>query len=1122
MWSPEEILQSLCELRQPRPPPEAVSAPAQRAANATTIATNTPAPFAPADEFDGDRIEPVQRALIELRRLNAHAWPDARPQDEAEWDRESEPGRAPSDAELSDADTHEAEEEPEEGEEAGEAATSKRSTPPKRRMAHATHELSRRLAAAVANRELYPLGQHVADGEAAGGHRFVPLSDVESGVRGPPELAADDTPWRELYTSDPKATARVRPLTQTVGAQASAAAALGPDLYAAGIPRAYGERGIVASITGPHAREGDREGGDGAARAPTDGEAKRRRLERGSSKPARYAASIKRAGEPARALTRSELYASPPPPNTKHLVPVDAIDGAHEAMKSLVSALAPAARALTTRFIQELPSRAALQWLSTRVGMARFAKHWEAPFSTAPLDAWSNVAVFFAEPQTACAPAAAVGAEGAVAATAGESTAARPPAAAAPRVQRPLAAHTDRLNALYAIPPWLSWADEAALVEALLQRHSELHAGAETLATDECGSASRAAEYERLRERVGAELEPLGESEAAEGETAYETTAAFNIVTGAGAALTGGFLVLLVGTRDGRPLPKGDAARIKLIIDGEALLSFIPLNAEILFSAGALTHMGTPLYGVGRNARVILYCTAALERSLGHFEAAAAAAIEAGCEEAPLLMSASTKKRLIEETNALADTSKPDALTREQLAVAVDEWGTGSLRADALGMALPGNVEAAFRMSVDALAELGARAGDDECKRHVELKAEARSTLRGECYAPPCFPSLELRYALLSPRVHRAAAELKLAGSSTDASVLLCQFALVASIFTAPFLTKLFEEGLLHNVSVEGRMAAATRIHELACWWEGDDAVAALLEHDPDASATRQAQVRVEARDSRHGPALRYDRFQTPSRSCEVAHLEMALTSVFGLAATAMVEAVEQPTLGHFLAALQRGGRVMYLLGGFGRAKLAVELTWLGLIPHEQTVPGGPGYRSELADVLAAVGVLRPGAKAHQSHLDQLGEALAAAWEARAAAHLEAAIATSSGGDEAAELYDRLLRRFRRALEWLLVRAPLHREVEGLSCEARRWRVGFLAHACVLRSDGRVYKPRCHRRGASRPASAQPTLETWREGEVAVPRLAAAGGGGGPSPFAMARVALADLMVWCGLPARFE
>ena len=101
-------------------------------------------------------------------------------------------------------------------------------------------------------------------------------------------------------------------------------------------------------------------------------------------------------------------------------------------------------------------------------------------------------------------------------------------------------------------------------------------------------------------------------------------------------------------------------------------------------------------------------------------------------------------------------------------------------------------------MAIDAIAELGASRGDAECERHVELKTEVRSTLHGEAYGPPPVPSMEKRYMLLSPRVRREAEALALQGQATAAAVLLCQFGMVASIFTAPFLMYILEAGLLY------------------------------------------------------------------------------------------------------------------------------------------------------------------------------------------------------------------------------------------------------------------------------------------------------------------------------------
>ena len=289
-----------------------------------------------------------------------------------------------------------------------------------------------------------------------------------------------------------------------------------------------------------------------------------------------------------------------------------------------------------------------------------------------------------------------------------------------------------------------------------------------------------------------------------------------------------------------QPLPSGDAGRVKLILDGKALLSFIPLNHEVLFSAGAITHMGTPLFGRGFNARAILYSTAALERSVGHFEAAEIAAAKDGTTATPHMMNAADKRRLIDETDGvLTDTSKPPLLTEEQLANAVDEWCSGELRTRQFGFECPGNVEAAFTICIDSLAELGVKLSlaDTELlellDEYLELKREARSTTQGECYGPPAFPSQELRYQLLSPRIRKAANELIAQGRRREAAVLRCQFALIASIFTAPFLAFIFDEGLLYDGDDQQRRANAEAILEWARRWEGDEAQAAYLAEHP-------------------------------------------------------------------------------------------------------------------------------------------------------------------------------------------------------------------------------------------------------------------------------------------------
>jgi len=89
---------------------------------------------------------------------------------------------------------------------------------------------------------------------------------------------------------------------------------------------------------------------------------------------------------------------------------------------------------------------------------------------------------------------------------------------------------------------------------------------------------------------------------------------------------------------------------------------------------------------------------------------------------------------------------------------AVAEFNSGELRG------CPGNLEAAFALGVDALAELGALAGDKACEQHVALKREKRSTVNGECYVAL---KRETRYQLLSPRVRARANALgkRLTGS---------------------------------------------------------------------------------------------------------------------------------------------------------------------------------------------------------------------------------------------------------------------------------------------------------------------------------------------------------------------
>jgi len=55
---------------------------------------------------------------------------------------------------------------------------------------------------------------------------------------------------------------------------------------------------------------------------------------------------------------------------------------------------------------------------------------------------------------------------------------------------------------------------------------------------------------------------------------------------------------------------------MRLILDGNAKLTFVPLNYEALFSALVITHFCTPLRGEGVKQRIILYETMVRARRL--------------------------------------------------------------------------------------------------------------------------------------------------------------------------------------------------------------------------------------------------------------------------------------------------------------------------------------------------------------------------------------------------------------------------------------------------------------------------------------------------------------------------
>ena len=65
--------------------------------------------------------------------------------------------------------------------------------------------------------------------------------------------------------------------------------------------------------------------------------------------------------------------------------------------------------------------------------------------------------------------------------------------------------------------------------------------------------------------------------------------------------------------------------------------------------------------------------------------------------------------------------------------------------------------------------------------------------------------------------------------------------------------------------------------------------------------------------------------------------------------------------------------------------------------------------------------------------------------------------------------------------------------MEGIACEARRWRGGKYAADGVQRPDGSgPYAPWCYRR-VSRPVRARPTDEQWAGAMIGVPSLGSGG-----------------------------
>lgn len=489
----------------------------------------------------------------------------------------------------------------------------------------------------------------------------------------------DHTGWTALWHQD-GCVVQLRPVTGACVASLHLFGMLHPDLSSEGAVRQYGERKVFAVNAGPHAREGDHEGGEHAADPAT-------------AHGRRYAASVASSGCASAALSREQLLVDPPPPNRKWLLPVDHASCNLPSVRSMVEAALPAVLQLSASFRQLLPDRWAVQWASTRAAMTTLARFTEAQrFVTDQLGPWTNLAVYVVQPA--------------------------PPAPAAKRARRageakrqpPLGPHVDALNAEFEMPTWLARAVRHHRAE-VLDVLSEIAESCEAV-----GSGRRTARTETLEAIRTALSNRLGRMPKGSGRggCVNELTAIFNAVVEG--TLRNGHLGMVVGRRSGKPMPKSAPRLIDLIIEGDALVSWIPLNHEALFEALSILHFGTPVEGTGVNARGILFATACMERTLGHFE---------NCTEglSPWLMNREAKREAVIH-RALSDTSKP-----------VHSMKAHEAQAGA-AVFVERNAADAVKLHLSSLAELYS-ATDANCAAYKRREDAARSTLGGVGISPP-------------------------------------------------------------------------------------------------------------------------------------------------------------------------------------------------------------------------------------------------------------------------------------------------------------------------------------------------------------------------------------------------
>ena len=540
---------------------------------------------------------------------------------------------------------------------------------------------------------------------------------------------------------------RVRKLTRACASSLRAVDAL--HAAVAQFIKPYGRRDVRALNFGVQAREGNVEGGEGESDGESAAAARGRRYVAESGREAAPLGCSSGAAGGAAAVSRDELQlaAASGVTRTKHLVPVEHAASWQPAVRQVAEALRPAAEHQAASFLQEDPEAYALQHASVRAGLTRIAPLTpKGEYSITECGAWSNVALYWSGGGGGGGGGGASngaggsasgdldssgGADAARAAETCRQKAKRQKKAPAAAKQRPLGPHTDSLNALYGRCPWLWWAAQhkrADLIDALRRR--DVHGAI----------GSRRDELEELRRELG-----IDELAAAEAQLQFEeqprssrrseTTAIFNHV--AVGELSGGHLGLLVGTDDGSPIPRGDLARLDLIISGKARMSWLPLDYECQFDARHITHVGTEVIGVGVNVRAILFATMALETTLGHVEN-----VTPGQE--PYIMNRAMKREAV-AAQVLCDTSKPSSgIPPELAAKAAARWIGGGDEPER-------NAYAHVMITLRSLAERFARE-DSECAAFVAEAARARSNSAGCAMSPPSALSMEAPPQGLKPQ----------------------------------------------------------------------------------------------------------------------------------------------------------------------------------------------------------------------------------------------------------------------------------------------------------------------------------------------------------------------------------